>query len=220
MVPIMEVESSWSVMLFTFVWASSRKAACNAVTWERRALKSTALPAADNLRTKESRLTSTPSISVLKFPSHELFKSRLFRALASVLISAFILLMGLLSIGISIFLSCACNLAICALICFVVFGISNPSTTCPSIVANVSPSLILYDLFFCCYLWKRSLSLFPQAVGQVCACIGIWFGKRMVHHLFLFAGRLIVTADKVFLIRFYTQKMTLLIEEGRVILST
>ena len=31
----------------------------------------------------------------------------------------------------------------------------------------------------------------------------------MVHHLFPFAGRLIVTVDKVFLIRFYTQKMTL-----------
>ena len=105
MLSIMEIEPSRLVKVLTFVCASSRKAVCNAATWERRAPKSTALPAADNLRTKESRLTSTPSVSVLKFPSHELFKSRLFRALASVLISAFILLMGLLSIGISIFLA-------------------------------------------------------------------------------------------------------------------
>ena len=141
MLSIMEIEPSRLVKVLTFVCASSRKAVCNAATWERRAPKSTALPAADNLRTKESRLTSTPSVSVLKFPSHELFKSRLFRALASVLISVFNLLMGLLSMGRSIFLRCACNLAICVLICFVVFGISNPSTTCPSIVANVSSSL-------------------------------------------------------------------------------
>ena len=158
MLSIMEAEPSRSVKVLTFVWARSRKAACNAVTWERRAPKSTALPAADNLWISESSPTSTPSISVLKLLSPVPFKSRPFSALASVLISAFNLLMGLLSMGRSIFLSCACNLAICALICFTVspvsrapvtliwasrfcsflisaliclsvFGISNPSTT-------------------------------------------------------------------------------------------
>ena len=116
MLSIMEAEPSRSVKVLTFVWARSRKAACNAVTWERRAPKSTALPAADNLRTKESRLTSTPSVSVLKFPSPVPFKSRPFSALARDLMSALSLFTGLPSTESSISLSCACNLAICALI--------------------------------------------------------------------------------------------------------